>query len=142
MTATGKWIEHWDPEDETFWREDRREGRPSQSPCFSVLSEHIGFSIWTLWSVLVLFMGPEYGLTPADKFLLTSMVTLVGAVVRVPYTFAVAIFGGRNWTIVSASPPHPHHRRVRGDGSRGPPSTPSSGSACWPASAAATSPPP
>ncbi|MEU5245145.1 DUF3052 family protein, partial [Streptomyces asoensis] len=29
---------------------------------FSVLSEHIGFSIWTLWSVLVLFMGPEYGL--------------------------------------------------------------------------------
>jgi NNP family nitrate/nitrite transporter-like MFS transporter len=30
------------------------------------------------------------------------MVTLVGAVVRVPYTFAVAIFGGRNWTIISA----------------------------------------
>ncbi|WP_063821821.1 MFS transporter, partial [Streptomyces sp. e14] len=28
--------------------------------------------------------------------------TLVGAVVRVPYTFAVALFGGRNWTIVSA----------------------------------------
>jgi NNP family nitrate/nitrite transporter-like MFS transporter len=68
-----------------------------------VLSEHIGFSVWTMWSVLVLFMGPEYGLTPADKFLLTSMVTLVGAVVRVPYTFAVALFGGRNWTIVSAS---------------------------------------
>ncbi|CAM5640396.1 Nitrate/nitrite transporter OS=Streptomyces tendae OX=1932 GN=F3L20_28050 PE=3 SV=1 [Streptomyces tendae] len=55
-----------------------------------------------MWSVLVLFMGPEYGLTPADKFLLTSVVTLVGAVVRVPYTFAVAVFGGRNWTIVSA----------------------------------------
>jgi NNP family nitrate/nitrite transporter-like MFS transporter len=52
---------------------------------------------------MVLFMGPEYGLTPADKFMLTSMVTLVGAVVRVPYTFAVAVFGGRNWTIVSAS---------------------------------------
>jgi NNP family nitrate/nitrite transporter-like MFS transporter len=34
--------------------------------------------------------------------MLTSMVTLVGAVVRVPYTFAVAIFGGRNWTIISA----------------------------------------
>lgn len=68
-----------------------------------MLSEHIGFSIWTMWSVMVLFMGPEYGLTPADKFMLTSMVTLVGAVVRVPYTFAVAIFGGRNWTIVSAS---------------------------------------
>ncbi|GAA3303221.1 hypothetical protein GCM10020295_51210 [Streptomyces cinereospinus] len=68
-----------------------------------MLSEHIGFSVWTVWSVMVLFMGPEYGLTPADKFVLVSMATLVGAIVRVPYTFAVAIFGGRNWTVVSAS---------------------------------------
>ena len=67
-----------------------------------MLSEHIGFPIRTQWSVLVLFTGPEYGLTPADKFLLTSLVTLVGAVVRVPYTFAVAVSGGRNGTIVSA----------------------------------------
>ncbi|MGW5176731.1 nitrate/nitrite transporter [Streptomyces sp. NPDC004082] len=98
----GRWIDEWDPEDETFWKETG-EKVARRNLFFSVLSEHIGFSIWTLWSVLVLFMGPEYGLTPADKFMLTSMVTLVGAVVRVPYTFAVAVFGGRNWTIVSAS---------------------------------------
>ncbi|GGZ21978.1 nitrate/nitrite transporter [Streptomyces poonensis] len=98
----GRWIERWDPEDETFWKEGG-ERIANRNLFFSVLSEHIGFSVWTMWSVLVLFMGPEYGLTPADKFLLTSMVTLVGAVVRVPYTFAVAIFGGRNWTIISAS---------------------------------------
>ncbi|MFJ6069708.1 NarK family nitrate/nitrite MFS transporter [Streptomyces sp. NPDC093065] len=97
----GRWIEYWDPENETFWKETgRRTAR--RNLLFSVLAEHIGFSVWTLWSVLVLFMGPEYGLTPADKFLLTSVVTLVGAVVRVPYTFAVAVFGGRNWTVVSA----------------------------------------
>jgi NNP family nitrate/nitrite transporter-like MFS transporter len=98
----GRWIQQWDPENETFWNETG-EKIAKRNLLFSVLSEHIGFSIWTLWSVLVLFMGPEYGLTPADKFMLTSMVTLVGAVVRVPYTFAVALFGGRNWTIVSAS---------------------------------------
>jgi MFS transporter, NNP family, nitrate/nitrite transporter len=111
MTAPGtvpapsrgsRWIQQWDPEDETFWNETG-EKVAKRNLLFSVLSEHIGFSIWTLWSVLVLFMGPEYGLTPADKFLLTSMVTLVGAVVRVPYTFAVAIFGGRNWTVISAA---------------------------------------
>ena len=103
MKATGgRWIQQWDPEDETFWK---RTGEPiaRRNLLFSVLSEHIGFSVWTMWSVLVLFMGPEYGLTPADKFLLTSMVTLVGAVVRIPYTFAVAVFGGRNWTVVSAA---------------------------------------
>lgn len=98
----GRWIRHWDPENETFWRQTG-EKIARRNLFFSVLSEHIGFSVWTLWSVLVLFMGPQYGLTPADKFLLTSMVTLVGAVVRVPYTFAVAVFGGRNWTVISAS---------------------------------------
>ncbi|MFG2885379.1 nitrate/nitrite transporter [Streptomyces sp. NPDC048297] len=98
----GHWIEHWDPEDETFWNATG-EKIARRNLLFSVLSEHIGFSVWTLWSVLVLFMGPEYGLTPADKFLLTSMVTLVGAAARIPYTFAVALFGGRNWTVVSAA---------------------------------------
>ncbi|WP_405644802.1 nitrate/nitrite transporter [Streptomyces sp. NBC_00019] len=101
-TRGGRWIEHWDPEDETFWNETG-EKVARRNLLFSVLSEHIGFSIWTVWSVLVLFMGPEYGLTPADKFFLVSMATLVGSLVRVPYTFAVALFGGRNWTIVSAS---------------------------------------
>ncbi|MGW7545409.1 nitrate/nitrite transporter [Streptomyces sp. NPDC054770] len=100
-TSRSRWIKEWDPEDEAFWNATG-EKVARRNLVFSVLSEHIGFSIWTMWSVLVLFMGPEYGLTPADKFLLTSMVTLVGAVVRVPYTFAVAIFGGRNWTIISA----------------------------------------
>ncbi|EKX67156.1 NarK/NasA family nitrate transporter [Streptomyces ipomoeae] len=98
----GRWIQHWDPEDEAFWNETG-EKVARRNLFFSVLSEHIGFSIWTVWSVMVLFMGPEYGLTPADKFFIVSMATLVGAVVRVPYTFAVAAFGGRNWTIISAS---------------------------------------
>lgn len=98
----GRWIDHWDPEDETFWNETG-EKVAKRNLFFSVLSEHIGFSIWTLWSVMVLFMGPEYGLTPADKFTIVSMATLVGAIVRVPYTFAVAVFGGRMWTVISAS---------------------------------------
>lgn len=99
---SGRWIQRWDPEDEVFWKATG-EKTARRNLLFSVLSEHIGFSVWTMWSVLVLFMGPEYGLTPADKFLLTSVVTLVGAVVRVPYTFAVALFGGRNWTVISAA---------------------------------------
>ena len=138
----GRWIQQWDPEDETFWNETG-EKIAKRNLLFSVLSEHIGFSIWTLWSVLVLFMGPEYGLTPADKFMLTSMVTLVGAVARVPYTFAVAVFGGRNWTVVSAGLLLiPIDRRVRGDEAGHLLRHLPAGSACSPASAAATSPPP
>ncbi|MFC9457724.1 nitrate/nitrite transporter [Streptomyces sp. NPDC058430] len=101
--AARSWIQRWDPEDETFWSQEGGEKVARRNLAFSVLSEHIGFSIWTLWSVMVLFMGPEYGIDPAGKFFLVSMATLVGAVVRVPYTFAVARFGGRNWTIFAAS---------------------------------------
>jgi NNP family nitrate/nitrite transporter-like MFS transporter len=102
LTVHGHWIDDWRPEDPGFWREHgARIAR--RNLIFSIFSEHIGFSVWTLWSVLVLFLGPAYGIDPAGKFLLTAVPALVGAVLRIPYTFAVARFGGRNWTIFSAA---------------------------------------
>ncbi|MFJ7158019.1 nitrate/nitrite transporter [Streptomyces sp. NPDC101118] len=97
----GRWIEQWDPEDEVFWKQTG-EKTARRNLIYSVLSEHIGFSIWSVWSVMVLFMGPQYGIDPAGKFFLIATATLVGAFVRIPYTFAVARFGGRNWTVFSA----------------------------------------
>jgi NNP family nitrate/nitrite transporter-like MFS transporter len=97
----GRWIDHWDPEDAGFWQATGAK-IANRNLWFSILSEHIGFSIWTMWSVLVLFMGPEYGIDAAGKFFLVAVPTLVGSILRLPYTFAVARFGGRNWTIVSA----------------------------------------
>jgi NNP family nitrate/nitrite transporter-like MFS transporter len=96
-----RWIDDWRPEDLDFWNA-RGRTIAGRNLLFSVFSEHIGFSVWSLWSVIVLFLGPEYGIDAAGKFLLTALPTLVGALLRVPYTFAVAVFGGRNWTIVSA----------------------------------------
>jgi NNP family nitrate/nitrite transporter-like MFS transporter len=97
----GRWIETWTPEDPDFWKNTGAK-IANRNLWFSILTEHIGFSIWTLWAVMVLFMGPKYGLSAADKFYLVSLPTLVGAILRLPYTLAVAKFGGRNWTIVSA----------------------------------------
>ncbi|MFE3638655.1 nitrate/nitrite transporter [Streptomyces sp. NPDC059168] len=95
------WIEEWDPEDESFWEsKGRRIAR--RNLAFSVISEHIGFSVWSMYSVLALSMGPEYGIDPAGKFFLVAVASLVGAILRVPYGFAIARFGGRNWTVFSA----------------------------------------
>jgi NNP family nitrate/nitrite transporter-like MFS transporter len=99
----GHWIDDWRPEDPDFW-ESTGKGVARRNLFFSVFSEHIGFSIWSLWSVMVLFLPePVFGIDPAGKFLLTTLPTALGAFVRLPYTFAVAKFGGRNWTIISAS---------------------------------------
>ncbi len=97
----GHWIDDWRPEDADFWASTGKR-IAWRNLVFSVLSEHIGFSVWSLWSVLVLFMGTPYGFTAPEKFLLTATPALVGSILRVPYTFAVGKFGGRNWTMISA----------------------------------------
>ncbi|MGA5343586.1 nitrate/nitrite transporter [Streptomyces griseoincarnatus] len=94
------WLIGWDPEDEDAWHKGgRRIAR--RNLVLSVLSEHVGFSVWTLWSVLVLFMSPEIGLgfSPGEKFLLVATPTVVGSLLRLPYSYAVTRFGGRNWTV-------------------------------------------
>ena len=99
--ARSRWIEDWEPENPAFWEATGKKVA-RRNLVFSIFSEHIGFSVWTMWASLVLFLGPKYGFTPADKFLLTTTPALVGCLVRIPYTFAIAKFGGRNWTVVSA----------------------------------------
>ena len=70
---------------------------------WSIIAEHVGFSVWSIWSVMVLFMPQDvYGIDAAGKFFLVAVPTLVGAVMRIPYTVAPARFGGRNWTSFSA----------------------------------------
>src|SRR5437870_809712 len=99
--AKAGWIEDWRPEEPPFWATTGRRVA-LRNLVFSILTEHIGFAVWSLWSVMVLFLGTPYHIDPAGKFLLTAIPTGVGAVLRLPYTFAVARFGGRNWTVMSA----------------------------------------
>ena len=95
-------IEHWDSEDVEAW-EGGGKKVAKRNLIWSIFAEHVGFSIWSIWSVMVLFMPQNvYGIDAAGKFFLVAMPTLVGAFMRIPYTVAPAKFGGRNWTIVSA----------------------------------------
>lgn len=95
-------IEHWDAEDVKAW-EGGGKKIAKRNLIWSILAEHVGFSIWSIWSVMVLFMPQNvYHIDAAGKFYLVAVPTLVGAVLRIPYTVAPARFGGRNWTIVSA----------------------------------------
>ncbi|HZU45652.1 MAG TPA: nitrate/nitrite transporter [Mycobacterium sp.] len=95
-------ITDWDPEDRVAWEAGNKK-IARRNLIWSVVAEHLGFSIWSIWSVMVLFMPQAvYGFSAADKFLLGATATLVGACLRIPYTLATATFGGRNWTTFSA----------------------------------------
>jgi NNP family nitrate/nitrite transporter-like MFS transporter len=99
----GRWIEEWDPDDEAFWeRSGERIAR--KNLVWSMFAEHIGFSIWVLWTIVVLNLANAgIALSVSELFLLTLVPNLVGSLLRIPYTFAVPRFGGRAWTTVSAS---------------------------------------
>ncbi|WP_194411396.1 MFS transporter [Microbacterium cremeum] len=99
----GRWIDGWNPEDTAFWATEGR-AIARRNLGWSIFAEFLGFIIWQLWSIVVVML-PDAGfaLTSSESFWLISLPSLVGATLRFPYTFMVAIFGGRNWTIVSAA---------------------------------------
>ena len=101
-TRPGRWIDHWNPEDETQWE---TVGRPiaRRNLNWSIFAEFLGFVVWQLWSIVAVTL-PEAGfdLGTGEVFWLISIPSLVGATLRIPYSFLVPRFGGRNWTIISA----------------------------------------
>src|SRR4051794_36379697 len=97
------WIEHWEPEDERFWQAT---GAPiaRKNLILSIFAENLGFSVWVLWTIVVINLSNVgIALSLPEQFWLTAVPNLVGAALRIPYTFAVPRFGGRAWTTISAS---------------------------------------
>jgi len=115
LVGPGRWIERWNADDEQFWAV-RGRSIARRNLGYSVFAEHIGFSVWLLWSIVVVSMSGTFtpdgtlvsagangwALTPGQALTVIAVASGVGAVLRIPYTFAVPIFGGRNWTVVSA----------------------------------------
>ena len=99
----GRWIDHWEPDNEHFW-ETKGKRIARKNLAFSIFAEHIGFSIWVLWTIVVINLANiGIALSVPELFLLVAVPNLIGAALRIPYTFAVPRFGGRAWTTISAS---------------------------------------
>ncbi|MDO5619095.1 MFS transporter [Kocuria sp.] len=98
----GRWLDGYDPEDHQQWAA-QGQGIARTNLRWSIFAEFLGFAVWQLWAITVVFL-PRAGFEFSDSqlFWLISMPSLVGATLRIPYTFMVGRFGGRNWTIASA----------------------------------------
>ena len=97
------WITDWNPEDEKYW-EAKGKAVARRNLIWSIVAENIGFSMWQIWSIAATKLpAAGFHYTTDQLFQLVALPGLVGALMRFPYTFAVPVFGGRNWTIVSAA---------------------------------------
>jgi NNP family nitrate/nitrite transporter-like MFS transporter len=101
--STGSWISEWDPENQKFW-ESKGKYIARRNLIWSIFAEHLGFSIWLIWSIVATKL-PQAGFhyTTDQLFQLVALPGLIGSLMRFPYTFAVTTFGGRNWTVFSAA---------------------------------------
>ncbi len=97
------WISEWNPEDDKFWK-SRGKSIAQRNLIWSIFAEHLGFSIWLIWSIVATKL-PQAGFpyTTDQLFQLVALPGLIGSLIRFPYTFAVTTFGGRNWTVFSAA---------------------------------------
>ncbi|WP_280305461.1 nitrate/nitrite transporter [Nocardia neocaledoniensis] len=109
----GRWLTHWEPDNLKFWESGGKQ-TARKNLIFSVFAENLGFSVWVIWGTVVTSMGAAgFGfleglgkgnpVAVSNALLLTSTPTLVGAALRIPYTFAIPRFGGRAFTAFSAA---------------------------------------
>ena len=96
-------ITRWEPENKGFW-ESTGKSIAKRNLILSIPALTLAFAVWMVWSVVVVNL-PNVGFkfSTNQLFWLASLPALCGATLRIFYSFAVPIFGGRRWTAISTA---------------------------------------
>jgi len=96
-------LTRWDPDDPAFWEAAGR-GIANRNLWISIPSLSLAFSVWMLWSVVVVNLpNAGFSFSTRELFWLSALPALCGATLRIFYSFMVPIFGGRRWTTISTT---------------------------------------
>ncbi|PDN46259.1 NarK family nitrate/nitrite MFS transporter [Salmonella enterica] len=94
-------LSDWRPENPAFW-ENKGKGIARRNLWISVSCLLLAFCVWMLFSAVAVNLNKiGFNFTTHHLFLLTALPSLSGAILRVPYSFMVPLFGGRKWTVLS-----------------------------------------
>ncbi|ECN1675588.1 NarK family nitrate/nitrite MFS transporter [Salmonella enterica subsp. enterica serovar Newport] len=94
-------MSDWRPENPAFW-ENKGKGIARRNLWISVSCLLLAFCVWMLFSAVAVNLNKiGFNFTTDQLFLLTALPSLSGAILRVPYSFMVPLFGGRKWTVLS-----------------------------------------
>ncbi|BFO10622.1 NarK family nitrate/nitrite MFS transporter [Serratia rubidaea] len=98
---TGAVIQDWRPEDSEFWQQ-RGQRIANRNLWISIPCLLLGFCVWMLFSAVAVNLNKVgFNFTTDQLFMLTALPSVSGAIMRVPYSFVIPIFGGRRWTAIS-----------------------------------------
>ncbi|WKB54816.1 NarK family nitrate/nitrite MFS transporter [Eleftheria terrae] len=101
--ASSHVIGAWNPEDPGFWR-SRGQSVAQRNLWLSIPALTLAFAVWMVWSVVVVNLpAAGFRFSTNQLFWLASLPALCGATLRIFYSFAVPIFGGRRWTALSTA---------------------------------------
>ncbi len=96
-------IQNWNPEDKALW-DNSGQAVARRNLWLSIPALTLAFAVWMVWSVVVVnlpVVGFKYSTN--QLFWLAALPALCGATLRIFYSFAVPIFGGRRWTAISTA---------------------------------------
>ena len=96
-------LSDWKPENPAFW-ENKGKHIARRNLFISVACLLLAFCVWMLFSAVAVNLNKiGFNFTTDQLFLLTALPSLSGAILRVPYSFMVPLFGGRRWTVFSTA---------------------------------------
>ena len=99
--ASGRIISDWRPDDPLFWQQQGH-GIASRNLWISVPCLLLAFCVWMLFSAVAVNLNKVgFQFSTDQLFMLTALPSVSGALLRVPYSFMVPVFGGRRWTAFS-----------------------------------------
>jgi len=94
-------ITEWRPEDPAFWQ-SKGQGIARRNLWISVPCLLLSFCVWMLFSAVAVNLNRAgFNFATDQLFMLTALPSVSGALLRVPYSFMIPIFGGRRWTAFS-----------------------------------------
>ncbi|HDZ0521637.1 TPA: NarK family nitrate/nitrite MFS transporter [Klebsiella pneumoniae] len=94
-------LNNWRPENKAFW-ENKGQAIARRNLWISVTCLLLAFCVCMLFSAVAVNLNKVgFHFTTDQLFLLTALPSLSGAILRVPYSFMVPLFGGRYWTVLS-----------------------------------------
>lgn len=96
-------IMQWTPDDPLFWEKTGKKIAYTNL-IISTGCLALSFIVWVFWSILAVKIN-SYGFhfSKAELFSLIGIPGLIGASLRILYSFVIPIFGGRNWTVFSTA---------------------------------------